>query len=162
MLTNDKASYFLKLKKKLEREDKVVIESKKTRLELIAPDDKSVKFCVEITRNDKIFLKTSIHHMETNHFIGLLRIDYKGSHKNPYAITDKVPAEMIPYAGEYITEPHVHIYVEGYKPLAWALPLEKYDFDLKTLENSHDVNLLLSKFAGKINLDLPKINTSLL
>lgn len=162
MLTNEEAVYLLGLKKVLENDKDIIIESRKTRLNLVASEDKNWRFWVEMTRNDKIILKTSIHHLETNHYTGLLRVDYKGSHKNPDIITDKVPQEALPYAGAYITEPHIHIYVEGYKPLAWAIPLSDYDFEVKTLDNLHDANQLLVKFAEKINLDISqKINTKL-
>lgn len=89
MLTNDEVLYLLGLKKSLENNKKILVKNRKTRLELISPDDKNVKFWVELTRNEKILLKTSIHHLETNHHVGLLRIDYKGSHKNPEIVQIK-------------------------------------------------------------------------
>lgn len=162
MLTNEEAIYLLGLKKMLTNDKEIIIGNRKTRLDLVAIEDRNVKFWIELTRNEKILLKTSIHHLETNHYTGLLRIDYKGSHKNPDIVTDKVPDIVLPYIGEYITEPHIHIYVEGYKPLVWAIPLRKYDFEIKTLDSLHDVNQLLIKFAEKINLEITqKIETQL-
>lgn len=99
MLSNDEAEYLLKLKKILENNGNIIIGNRKTRLVLIAPENKNIKFWVEITRNEKILLKTSIHHLETNHHTGLLRIDYKGSHKNPEIATNKVPQAVLPYLG---------------------------------------------------------------
>lgn len=154
MLTNDEVLYLLGLKKSLENNKKILVKNRKTRLELISPDDKNVKFWVELTRNEKILLKTSIHHLETNHHVGLLRIDYKGSHKNPEIVTDKVPEIVKPYAGLYIIEPHIHIYVEGYNDLAWAIPLNDDDFKIKILKDVYDIISLLTEFAKKINLEI--------
>lgn len=154
MLTNEETVYLLGLKKTLVNDNEIIIGSRKTRLDLVAFEDSNIKFWVELTRNEKILLKTSIHHLETKHYIGLLRIDYKGSHKNPEIVTDKVPEIVLPYKGAYITEPHIHVYVEGYKPLVWAIPLKDYDFEIKILDNLHDVNQLLIKFAEKINLEI--------
>lgn len=43
----------------------------------------------------------------------------------------------------------MHIFVEGYKPLAWAIPLNDTDFPTKDLVNTSDLNDLIVNFAKK-------------
>lgn len=155
MLTNQEAEYLLKLEKHLDDPNQEIdLRNKKNRLELISHQDRDYEFWVEITSNQKIILKTSIHHLESNSFIGLLRIDFKGSHMNPSDIKDTLPEIFKPYAGKWFdpTEAHMHIYVEGYKPLAWAIPLSETDFPIQDLKEQSDLTNLIFKFAEKINL----------
>ena len=51
----------------------------------------------------------------------------------------------------------MHFYVESYKPLAWAIPLEATDFPIKDITHQSDLNELITSFANKINLK-SKIN----
>lgn len=46
----------------------------------------------------------------------------------------------------------MHIYVEGYKPLAWAIPLTEIDFPIKEINQSSDLSDLIFNFARRINL----------
>lgn len=155
MLTNEEADYLLKLEKHLDDPNQEIdLRNKKNRLELISHQDRDYNFWVEITSNQKIILKTSIHHLENNSFVGLLRIDFKGSHWNPADIKDTLPEILKPFAGKWFepTEPHMHIYVEGYKPLAWAIPLSETDFPVQDIKEQSDLTNLIFKFAEKINL----------
>ena len=73
MLTNQEAKYLLELEKVLINPNQIIdFKSKKNRLELFSPEDSDYEFWVEITTNQKIILKTSIHHLESNSFISLL------------------------------------------------------------------------------------------
>ena len=46
----------------------------------------------------------------------------------------------------------MHIYVEGYKPLSWAIPLSDTDFPIKEITQASDLSDLIIKFARRINL----------
>ncbi len=143
MFTNKEAKYLLNLNKLLNNPEQIVdLKDKKNRLELFSPEDNDYKFWLEITSNKKIILKTSLHHLESNSFIGLLRIDFKGRHINPPIADKNVPLEIGKYVGKRfeIDEPHMHIYVEGYKPLVWAIPLSKTDFGLKEIKEYGDLS----------------------
>jgi len=162
MLTNEEAKYLLELEKVLDNpKQKIDLNNKKNRLVLISNKDSEYSFWLEITSNKKIILKTSVHHLESKSFIGLLRVDFKGSHQNPATIKDTLPEFLTPYAGKWFdpTEPHMHIYVEGYKPLSWAIPLINSDFPTKEIINQSDLSELIISFARKINL-ISKISHS--
>lgn len=121
MFTNQEAEYLLDLEKVLVNPYQTIdLKNRKNRIELISNQDSDCAFWIEITTNQKIILKTSIHHLESNSHIGLLRIDFKGGHHNPENIKDTLPEFLKRYADKWFqpTEPHMHIYVEGYKPLA--------------------------------------------
>lgn len=155
MLTKEDADYLLGLDKTLSNPNQIVdLRNKKNRLDLISHEDSEYKFWLEITTNQKIILKTSIHHLESNSFVGLLRIDYKGGHHNPVTIKETLPEYLKPYADKWFepTEPHMHVFVEDYKPLAWAIPLSDTDFPVKDIKDPSDLNELIISFANKINL----------
>lgn len=155
MLTNQEAKYLLELEKVLIYPNQTIdLSKKKNRLELISHQDPDYDFRVEITTNQKIILKTSIHHLESNSFVGLLRIDFKGGHHNPVNILPSLPNFLIEYADKWFdpTEPHIHIYVEGYRPLAWAMPLIDSDFPIKDITHASDLSDLIINFARRINL----------
>lgn len=155
MLTNKEAKYLLELEKVLNDPNQTVdLSKKKNRLELISHEDSDYQFWVEITTNQKIILKTSIHHLESNSYVGLLRIDYKGSHHNPTNILPTLPDFLVPYADKWFepNESHMHIYVEGYKNLAWAIPLDDIDFPVKDINQPSDLSDLIINFARQINL----------
>jgi len=155
MLTNQEAKYLLDLEKVLSDPNQTIdLSQKKNRLELISHQDPDYNFRVEITTNQKIILKTSIHHLESNSYIGLLRIDFKGTHNNPVEILPTLPEFLIPYADKWFdpSEHHMHIYVEGYKPLAWAIPLADIDFPIKDITHPSDISDLMFNFAREINL----------
>jgi len=99
-------------------------------------------------------LKTSIHHLESNSFIGLLRIDFKGGHYNPLNIENTLPDLLKPYADKWFepTEPHMHSYVEEYRPLDWANPLIDVDFPIKENKDLSDLSDLIINFARRINI----------
>lgn len=160
MLTNQEAKYLLGLDKNLLIPDQIVdLRRKSNTLELISYQDSDYSFRLDITSNQKIILKTSIHHMESKSFIGLMRIDFKGGHHNPPEINNSLPDFLKPYADKWFKpdEPHIHYYVEGYRPLAWAMPLADTDFPVKDIIHQADLNDLITNFADKINLK-SKIN----
>ncbi|GAB3711606.1 DUF6978 family protein [Flavobacterium koreense] len=156
MLTNEEAKYLLKLEKVLFDPNQVIdLRNKKNRLDLISHQDNDYKFWLEITSNSKIILKTSIHHLESNSFIGLLRVDFNGRHQNPFGISETLPLYLRQYEGKFfnIDEPHLHVYVEGYKPLSWAVPIKETNFETTEINEISDLTNLIVNFAKEINLN---------
>lgn len=101
MLTNQEAKYLLELEKiPIDPRQTIDLKNKKNRIELISLQDSDYEFWVEISTNQKIILKTSIHHLESNSFIGLLRIDFKGGHHNPANIENTLPDMLKPYVDQ--------------------------------------------------------------
>ena len=77
-----------------------------------------------------------MHHQDDETKMGLFRVDYNSGHNNPSELTDKVPQKFHPFVGKHfsINEHHVHYHVEGYKSLAWALPIAEDSFPAKIFE----------------------------
>jgi len=120
----------------------------KTILNLYSENDDKLKFKLQITQSNKIQFKlTNHHHFNT---IGLLRLDYKGRHKNPENISENVPEFLHKYVGKRfdINEPHMHIYVEGYD-IKWAVPLDEYDFPVKMISSFSDIVDAVKDFQKK-------------
>jgi len=94
-----------------------------------------------------------LHHKEEDASIGLLRVDFNGRHKNPEIENDKVPNDFKPYAGKWIEESHIHYFIEGYKPLSWAMPLTAdATFPVKNFTNQNQIGSIIQTFIKKINL----------
>jgi hypothetical protein len=110
----------------------------------------------KITSHRKISFKISFHSQENNTKEGLIRVDYKGGHQNPESITEFVPENVKPYAGHFFqNEPHIHLYVEGFKDLAWTVPLTVYDFPVLDINNNDDFINAIKAFTKEINLISP-------
>ena len=155
MFTNKEIEYLLNLDKRLENPTQAVdLSDDKNTLELYSPKDNEYKFRVDISTNKKIILKASLHHMESNSYSGLLRIDFKGRHTNPPNANENVPQNVAIYAGKHfnIDEPHMHVYIEGYKALVWAIPLSDTNFETKEIKEHGDLSELIYNFAKEINL----------
>ena len=140
------------------------MNDEKTRIYLINRDEPEYKFLLEISSNKKITFKISLHHQEDNTKEGLIRIDYKGGHKNPETADNSVPEYVKKYAGYWFqNEPHVHVYVEGYKNLAWAIPLVDYNFPVLSIDSNQEYCDAINAFAREINIQTPfNIQNSLL
>jgi len=174
-ITNEQANYLLNLPKKIFKGDEllsnITINQEfpfQERFELLSKDDDEFSFLWEIRQSAKNALKISLHVQEDDSKIGLKRIDYYGGHKNPENINEFVPEKFHQYAGKEFAncEHHIHYYVQGYKPLAWAIPLIDDDFEIKTIE-SEEFNKSFSNivilFAKTINIEtIITINTLLL
>lgn len=156
MLTNSEARYLINVEKVLENpnDSEIDLNNDKIKLDLISLDAPDYRFFIQIYNNKKIQFKVSLHHQESTINIGLLRIDFKGRHQNPESIKPSLPDEFHKYVGKFfdINEPHVHIFVEGYKPLSWALPLLEFPFQTKEINNIDDFNSVIINFTQAINL----------
>lgn len=166
MFSNELALKLIKLPKNITCEGDAIINfsDEKTRYKLINEDEIEYEFLLEVTSHRKISFKISLHNQENNTKEGLIRIDYKGGHKNPEGLNDFVPEFVKPYLGYFFqNEPHIHIYVEGFKDLAWAVPLSIYNFPILEINNHDDFGKALKAFLNEINILTPiTIQTSLL
>jgi len=124
------------------------------RLTLSAPDDLDQNLLVDIKESEKKSLKISLHHQDNSTQNGLLRVDYNGRHFNPVDIIPTVPEIFRPFAGQWLDDyvGHIHYVVNGYKPLAWAIPVELDDFPVKELNGREDYARTLKAFFQKINI----------
>lgn len=154
MFSNELAFKLLQLPKTIEgNHNTILLSAEKSRLILKCEDEPGYEFLFEIISHRKITFKISLHHQENNTKEGLIRIDYKGGHKNPESITDFVPEIAKPYIGYFfVNEPHIHIYAEGFKDLAWAVPLSAYNFPVLNIESSEDFGNAIKAFAKEINI----------
>lgn len=124
------------------------------RLMLAATDDLDQNLIINIKESEKKALKISLHHQDNSTQNGILRIDYNGRHLNPAEVIPTLPEIFIPFAGQWLDDypSHIHYVVNGYKPLAWAIPLKFDDFPIKELNDRKDYSRTLSAFFKKINL----------
>lgn len=125
------------------------------RLTLSAPEDLDQNLLMDIKESEKKSLKISLHHQDNNTQNGLLRVDFNARHFNPVdVIDDTVPEKFKPFAGLWLDyyAGHIHYLVDGYRPLAWAIPLELDDFPVKELNGMEDYTRTLNAFFRKINL----------
>lgn len=159
MFSNELASKLLSLSKKIEEGTLTInLSDEKTRLRLNNVDEPEYSFLFEITSHRKITFKISLHNQEDNSKEGLMRVDYKGGHKNPEGINVFVPEFVKPCVCYFFqNEPHIHVYVEGFKDLAWAVPLSVYNFPVLDIVNTDDFSKAISAFAKEINITTPFI-----
>ena len=120
---------------------------------LLAEDDETF-FLLVVKQGKKRALKLSLHHQEHEAHIALLRVDYSGGHQNPSTWTNAVPEKFHPYVAKWFgfDEPHIHYYVEGYKTLAWALPLINDNFPVKQISEGDDIGDAIRAFGRAIAL----------
>jgi hypothetical protein len=174
-ITNEQAEYLLKIPKKIVRGEELLAQLTidqrfpfNERFELISEEDKEFTFLWEIHQNSKKTLRINLHVQENDSKIGLLRVDFNSGHKNPETINEYLPAKFHPYAGKQLSnsEHHIHYHVQGYKPLAWAIPLIDDDFEIKTLEEkgfNQTLSAIITLFAKTVNIETAiTINTFLL
>ena len=174
-MTNEQAQYLLNLPKKIVENNRVFNSITinqafpfNKRFELIAEGDDEFTFLWEIKQSTKNTVRISLHYQENDSKTGLLRIDYNGGHVNPEIISSMVPEKFHPFAGKVFSndEHHIHYYVQGYKSLAWAIPLTVDKFAIKELTETDFNNTLagaIQLFARTIHIETEiTINTLLL
>lgn len=165
-ISNEQAEYLLKLPKKIVENnqllDKLTINQEfpfNKRYELLSEKDDDFTFLFQIIQSKKNSIRLNFHYQENDSKIGLLRVDYNSGHKNPEIINQFLPERFHPFAGKDFTdkEHHIHYYIDGYKPLAWAIPIINDDFAIKELNDDHDFNTNLAEiiyqFAKTINIE---------
>lgn len=122
-----------------------------TRMPIQSIDGNQI-FLLQISQSSKNRLKIDLHFQENARFIQILRVDYHGRHKNPEKANEFVPPYMLYYQGMSIDESHIHLYVQGYDRLEWAIPLSISDFPIKDVNNSESFFAALECFRSRINL----------
>lgn len=175
IISNEQSEYLIQLKKKVLQND-VALEQltinqefpMHLRFELISEEDDDFSFLWEIIQSAKNAIRISLHFQEDESKIGLFRVDYNSGHRNPETASDKLPQRFLPFVGKWFSndESHVHYHVEGYKPLAWAVPIEDSEMTTKEIADTNTNEKLSSaiqEFAKIINLEtVLTINTLLL
>lgn len=160
MITQQQANDLLALPKHIVEGD-AALERKRyflsfpfnDRIYMVSKVDDEFSFFLEITQSSKKNLKLTLHFQEEDASIGLLRVDFNGRHKNPEIENVNVPDIFKPYAGQWLEENHIHYYVEGYKPLAWAIPLNVDNtFSVKEFTDTSELGNIFQVFGDKINL----------
>lgn len=126
------------------------------RIEIGSEFDPDVRFLLEINQSSKVNVKMTLHFMENNNKVPLSRIDYYGNHVNPVEVLSSVPEFLKDYAGKFFSqESHLHYHVDGYRPLAWAMPLSDTDFPIKNI-GVKDINANFAKaimeYANLVNI----------
>jgi len=121
---------------------------------LASTENTKYVFFYEVDQSAKNVFKLSLHLMDNETKIGLLRIDFNGGHQNPFDIADNLPEGLHQFAGKYFShnESHIHHFVEGYKTLAWAVPLED-NFPVQSIASSDDVLRAFHAFNAMITLE---------
>lgn len=165
-ISNEQAEYLLKLPKKIVGKDKLLDDLTikqvfpfNQRYELVSEKDDEFTFLLEIQQSKKNSIRISFHHQENDSKTGLLRVDYNSGHKNPEDITEFLPEKFHPYAGKYFEnhEHHIHYHVQGYRTLAWAIPLTADEFGIKELNAGSNFNNtfadIIKLFAQTINIE---------
>lgn len=175
-ISNEQAEYLLKLPKKIVENDKLLgaltinqVFPFNLRYELVSEKDDEFTFLLEIQQSKKSSIRISFHHQENDSKTGLLRVDYNSGHKNPEEINEFVPSKFHPYAGKYFlnSEHHIHYHIQGYRSLAWAIPLTVDEFDIKEIKDDANFNTtfadIIKLFAKTINIETNiQVNTLLL
>lgn len=165
IISNEQAAALLQLKKKIilndEVKDRISIQQTcpmNLRYDLVSDDDDEFSFLWEISQSSKNNLRISLHFQEDDSKMGLLRVDYNSGHHNPEIAKDDLPELFKPYIGKWFTneESHVHYHVNGYKSLAWAVPIEATNVQTKEIKNDeineNFVNAIM-EFAKMVNIE---------
>lgn len=117
-----------KIIKKLEMEQQFPM---RFRLHLVGSLDQKQEFLLDVKQSEKFSIKLNFQVMDGSNW-GLARLDYNSNHKNPDELSEEVPDIFFGHVGElFVRRAHLHYHVEGYPPLAWALPLEETEIKTK-------------------------------
>lgn len=157
MFSNELAQKLIKMPKSIQGKNTLIdLSNEKSRFTLSNLNERAYEFLFEITSHRKITFKISFHNQENNTKEGLIRVDYKGGHQNPSSINELVPEIAKPYISYFFqNEPHIHLYVEGFKDLAWAVPLKVYGFPVLSINNNDDFMNAIMAFTKEINIVSP-------
>ena len=121
-------------------------------------------FLFDVWENNKGYLKMNLHFQENDTSIGIYRVDFYGTHRNPTNIEETVPSFLHPYAGKSFApeEAHAHYHVPNYKTLAWAIPLKDDSFPIKQRTKDNTEKIFYS-FVKAINIQTKiKLNKGIL
>ena len=126
------------------------------RIEL-SSEDGEYTFVWSIKQSDKNTIRLSLHCMDEDSKLGLIRVDYNAGHINPETADENLPECFRPYIAKHFkdNEHHVHMYVPGYRQMAWALPiadtkLKQQEINIESID--FDIISAINSFADVINL----------
>ncbi len=144
-MTHEESLNLLQHKKYLVKNDKrcddifLYLDFSNSKKYQLACEETNEKFIWQISQSQKTKIKINLHIQEKESVTGLMRIDYNNAskHKNPEDILPDVPSAFRAYAGILIDESHIHYHIDGYKSLAWAIPLSDDAFEVKTITEEY-------------------------
>ncbi len=124
----------------------------------LVSDDEEFSFMLQIHQSSKNLVRISLHCQDEDSKIGLIRFDYNAGHINPEVASPTVPDDVKKYAGKIFAddEHHVHIHVEGYKSLSWAVPMQDMTEVALEMRDDHiadDFENALQEFLRIINVE---------
>jgi len=153
MFSQDLADHLISLPKTInDGGANINLQDENSRLYLKSEDAPNYDFLVQIYSNKKKTFGISIHNQEDNSHIGLIRIDFNGGHKNPEKANEFVPNYVKKYEGHWFeNESHMHLYIQGYSPLAWAIPLSDSNFPIKNISDNNEYESAIIAFMNIIN-----------
>lgn len=128
---------------------------------LLKSEDEEFLFKWTIRQSTKELCKLSLNVIEKESLVGLFRVDYVPHdvrHQNPVNVNERVPEELVPYAGAEIYGAHAHFHVPGYRSLIWACPLVNMEYGTKGVELEHgrvDIFPAILSFANYIAVKTP-------
>lgn len=167
MLTYEESLRLLNMAKRVRRKDgslagslEIDLKSRlDMKIDLVAEDDSAYVFQWVIRQSPKDSLKMSLHLMDGDSKEGVFRVDYNASHLNPKECRPELPEVFVPYIGRQFAmdEHHVHYQVEGYRSLAWALPIAETGIDkqeIRTDQASIDMAEAIESFAKFAHIDV--------
>lgn len=124
-------------------------------IDLESPDFSGFFFKLSIKNSKKSTLKLSLHVFRNKDKMGLCRVDFFGTHKNPTEINEKVPEILQKYKAKWFdySEHHIHFQVDGYNSLAWAMPLIDFeDLKYEDIGSREDFYGFIINFCKFINI----------
>ncbi len=125
------------------------------RLHLMSEEDYAREYLLDVKQSEKMGIRLNFQLMDKSNW-GLARLDYNSNHKNPEEVNDKVPEIFLPHVGElFMQRSHLHFHIEGFPPLAWALPLEETQIVTKEVTNDRTANDFIdafNSFASYLNV----------
>jgi len=152
MLTQSEADALISLKKKRTSNDTYSFPSSGAILTIpIISIDGRESFLLDINRKGSIRLTRCTYQERYRGIIILVRLDIDG-HPNTNPEVNDVPLlYLVPYNGQTIQCPHLHLYVEGYMD-KWAIPAPANEF-----LNTKDLYQTLEDFFRYCNIIEPPI-----
>ncbi len=155
-----RVSQLLNIRKKIVISDKLMDEIDfnheppiKIQYKLVTIEEEyTVEFLYNINQGTKNMFKISLYLMYNDNMVGLVRLDFSGTHYNPHEVTEDIPEQFMKYVGKkFDYEPHIHYHLKGYKPLAWALPISEIGFEFDKIESHNDIIRTCLKFNEMIS-----------
>ncbi len=152
MITQSEADTLVAMQKKRETDEHYGFPVSGELLTMpIISIDESEKFLIDVSRKGKFRLKRCTYQERYRGMIILIRLDIDGPpHDNP-ELYPEIIDYLIPYAGQNIECPHLHLYVEGFND-KWAVPTPTGEFT-----NKDDLYATLDDFFNYCNIIEPPI-----